>query len=81
MQCTDLVDAEWSGVWHVLAWNDEGFAPHAVMLVLLSPLVRNGRRPSGTPVNQHHLELIIIIISCIHNAPNDTLSANRIHIP
>ena len=25
--------------------------------------------------------LIIIIISCIYNAPNDALSANRIHIP
>ena len=25
--------------------------------------------------------IIIIIISCIYNAPNDALSANRIHIP
>ena len=25
--------------------------------------------------------IVRIIISCIYNAPNDTLSANRIHIP
>ena len=25
--------------------------------------------------------MILIIIPCIYNAPNDALSANRIHIP